>query len=97
MESYLSMNFACKTHYSINELDIMRNEIFADYGYNFKSEKWQEYFSQFSWYKPKYDNVDDQLTEIDKHNIKVILKQKEEIESGKIQVKIQGCMVNAAG
>ena len=43
----------------------MRNEIFAEYGYRFKSEDWSNYFSQKSWYSPRYDDVNDQLTEID--------------------------------
>jgi len=66
-------------HLSIEDLDIMRNEIFAEYGYRFKSEKWQEYFGQKTWYEPKYDDVNDQLTEIDKANIKTILSVKEEM------------------
>ena len=65
---------------SIEDLDIMRNEIFAEYGYRFQSEKWQKYFSNKKWYKPRYDNVDDQLTEIDKANIKVILQTKEAMQ-----------------
>lgn len=64
-------------HLTIEDLDVMRNEIFAEYGYIFKSKKWQKYFSALPWYKPRYENVDDQLTEIDKANIKVILKAKE--------------------
>jgi len=63
-------------HYSIDVLDIMRNEIFASYGYKFKSEKWINYFSKKSWYQPTFDNVDDQLTAIDKHNIEIILEVK---------------------
>lgn len=60
-------------HLSMEDLDVMRNEIFAEYGYKFKSEKWQKYFGQFDWYEPKHDNVDDQLSQRDKANINVIL------------------------
>ncbi|MEQ8906813.1 YARHG domain-containing protein [Ekhidna sp.] len=67
-------------HLSIEDLDIMRNEIFAEYGYKFKSEKWQKYFSKQPWYTPKYDDVNDMLTEIDKANVKFILKIKEQME-----------------
>lgn len=63
-------------HLTIEDLDIMRNEIFAEYGYKFKSEKWQQYFGKKKWYKPQYENVDNQLTDIDKENIKTILKVK---------------------
>lgn len=64
---------------SVDDLDLMRNEIFADYGYIFKSDKWKEHFSAQGWYKPRFDNVDDRLTEIDKANIQVILEMKEKI------------------
>lgn len=64
-------------HLSIEDLDIMRNEIFAEYGYKFSTAKWQDYFGQFAWYRPAFDNVDDQLSETDKANIKTILELKE--------------------
>ena len=69
-------------HLSIADLDIMRNEIFAEYGYTFSTEKWHNYFSQFAWYRPTFDNVDDQLTETDKANIKTIVELKEKMLSG---------------
>lgn len=58
---------------SSEEMDLMRNEIFAEYGFIFKSPKWKEYFKDMPWYTPRYDKVDDQLTEIDKYNIQFIL------------------------
>jgi len=67
-------------HLSVEDLDIMRNEIFAEYGYRFKSQKWQAYFSQFSWYKARFDNVDHLLTDIEKHNVQVILQRKAEMQ-----------------
>jgi hypothetical protein len=59
---------------SSEDLDIMRNEIFAEYGFIFKSPKWKEYFSTRPWYNPRYDNVDEFLTEKDKANIKFIIE-----------------------
>lgn len=56
------------------ELDIMRNEIFADYGYIFKSDKWKKHFESQSWYKPRFNDVTDKLTIIEKVNIDNILK-----------------------
>lgn len=58
----------------IDSLDIMRNEIFADYGYIFKTEKWKDYFCRKIWYTPKYKDVTDRLTIIERINIKNILK-----------------------
>lgn len=79
-EQYDHFNMWTYDHYTIEELDIMRNEIFADYGYRFKTQKWMDYFERKPWYEAKYDNVDDQLTEIDKANIKTILQAKERMQ-----------------
>lgn len=54
-------------------LDIMRNEIFADYGYVFKSEKWKKYFETREWYNPRYKEVDSKLSIVEKVNIDRIL------------------------
>ncbi|WNJ20494.1 YARHG domain-containing protein [Pontibacter sp. G13] len=73
-ESYLSQ------HLDIEDLDIMRNEIFASYGYRFKSARWQQYFSQFSWYQPRYDDVNDRLSDLEKRNVQFILKYKAQMQ-----------------
>ena len=84
------MNIKKTEHYTLEELDIMRNEIFADYGYKFKSPDWQNYFYGKRWYKPMYDDVNDQLTEIDKHNIKIILERKKLLqEKGEELIKTE--------
>ena len=54
------------------ELRIMRNEIFARYGYKFKSDKLKTYFDSKEWYKPTIENVDEFLTDIEKRNINFI-------------------------
>ncbi|MFN0048057.1 MAG: YARHG domain-containing protein [Cytophagales bacterium] len=59
-------------HLDQEGLDIMRNEIYADYGYKFKNAKWAQYFAATTWYRPLFDNVDDKLSEIDQYNIKFI-------------------------
>lgn len=57
------------------ELKIMRNEIFARYGYKFKSgEEMEKYFEKQSWYHAVYDNVNDFVTDLEKANIDLILK-----------------------
>jgi hypothetical protein len=63
--------------YIKEDLDIMRNEIFASYGYIFKTEKWREYFSKQEWYSQSesYSNAD--LSDIEKQNIEAILKAAE--------------------
>ena len=63
--------------FSLAQLDnqylrLLRNMIFAKYGYRFNSSDLNIYFSRFEWYKPTSDNVENQLTEIDKSNIQRI-------------------------
>lgn len=54
------------------ELKIMRNEIFARHGYKFKTEEMRNYFMYEKWYVPRYDNVDDMLSDVEKKNIELI-------------------------
>ena len=56
-----------------SELRLLRNMIFAQYGYRFRSTDLQEWFSQFSWYEPRYDNVDHMLAMVDTININHIM------------------------
>jgi hypothetical protein len=58
-----------------SELRFKRNEIFAQYGYKFKSEELSTYFSSKEWYEPRYDDVDSLLTQLDKDNIKILLAE----------------------
>jgi len=51
-----------------------RNEIFARRGYIFKNEKYREYFSKKSWYKPIVENASTiKLTSIEAFNVKYLL------------------------
>ncbi len=58
-------------HLTKEMLQYMKNEIYASYGYQFKSEKWTEAFGgRFDRYDgPKNINVNDSLTDIEKYNI----------------------------
>jgi hypothetical protein len=58
--------------YSKEELKIMRNEIFAVYGYIFKTEPLKSYYAAMPWYVAERDNVDDMLTDIEKANVAMI-------------------------
>ncbi|NME70371.1 YARHG domain-containing protein [Flammeovirga aprica] len=58
---------------SAAELKIMRNEIFARYGYKFiEGGKMDQHFRAQKWYKPQHKSVDKWLTEFEKMNIKLI-------------------------
>ena len=54
------------------DLKIMRNEIFARYGYTFKTSDMREYFEKQSWYSAEYSDVSSMLTDIEKTNISFI-------------------------
>jgi hypothetical protein len=60
-------------------LMIMRNEPFAVYGYIFKNKFLKSHFSSKAWYNPQFNNVSDQLSEIEKANIQLI----KEVEDSK--------------
>ena len=57
---------------SKHSLRIMRNEIFARYGYIFKTDAMRSHFIRQSWYTPKYNDVNSLLTPIEKANINLI-------------------------
>jgi hypothetical protein len=57
---------------AIQNLKWMRNEIFARYGYKFKTKDMADYFAKMDWYKPQYDDVTLQLTETERINIALI-------------------------
>ncbi len=60
---------------SADQLATMRNEVFAAYGYAFKTKKWSEYFSKIDWYKPKRNAVsEDELLFVERKNIQLIKK-----------------------
>lgn len=75
---------------SLEELRLMRNQIFAEKGYIFKSEDLHMYFKTFDWYKPQYSNVDSLLTDLDRKNVQTIFKveneKKEELERRMIRI-----------
>ena len=58
---------------SKNELAIMRNEIYARYGYIFiKNGKMDQYFTKQDWYTAEHKDVDRFLNEIELSNIQLI-------------------------
>ena len=64
---------------SLDELEKIRDEIFARKGYIFNSIELHKHFSTYDWYEPKYKNVDSLLSEMDRKKIQTVL----ELESKK--------------
>jgi hypothetical protein len=58
--------------FSLNDLRILRNTIYAKYGYKFISDELTNHFLQFSWYEGNKPNVKNELSSIDWKNIRLI-------------------------
>ena len=57
----------------LNELKIMRNEIYARYGHQFKKGgEMDKYFSKKEWYMKNYGNVESYLSDLERKNIELI-------------------------
>ena len=59
-------------NFSLAELRILRNTIYARYGYKFVSDDLATHFSQFSWYEGNATSVENVLTSTDWKNIRLI-------------------------
>ena len=60
-----------------SELEIMRNSIYARYGYKFKREDLLGYFSQYSWYNPTTNDMGaiyNMMNDNEKYNVDFIKK-----------------------
>lgn len=67
-------------HLSINDIQYMRNELYARKGLIFKSEKWQEIFGAKEWYTPEFEIVDDKITDLEKKNVEFLLSMEKKME-----------------
>lgn len=61
-----------------SEYDLMRNEIYARYGREFKSDKWKKAFGARSWYKIRADYSDDEVSAVAQKNVTHLLKRKKD-------------------
>lgn len=67
---------------TLKELGLLRNEVFARYGYIFrKGGAMEQHFSTMDWYRPQHNDVDSFLTTLEKQNIALI----QQIEAEKRQ------------
>ena len=57
----------------IDNLDIMRNEIFARHGQIFKSARFRDYFNAQPWYKGTVADASGLLSEIERQNVAQIV------------------------
>ena len=75
---YTSVHQIEKTFFEQFDLDtlrIIRNELFAYYGYQFRSPDLKTYFEKETWYQPNESSskeIESQLTDIEQHNLSLI-------------------------
>lgn len=62
------------------DIFILRNSIFARHGFAFRDKQLRMYFEQFDWYMPVFGDVKDELTEIEKKNIDLLLRYEQNAE-----------------
>lgn len=60
--------------YDKRELRRFIDEIYATHGYIFPSEDTYRYFKKRQWYQPRYHNVDQHLSDIERINIRKMVK-----------------------
>jgi len=79
-------------HITPEILRLMKNEIFADYRYDFKDKRWRDVFNMMNSYDvytkgdnperlPDNTNVNDSLTVVDKYNINWINQKLKEVSA----------------
>lgn len=67
-------------NYTSEDLRLMRNEIYARHGYNFKQKDMRYYFEEQPWYMPVSIDVRGELTDIELQNIDLIYQYEEYYE-----------------
>lgn len=74
------------TDKSPEELNLLRNEIFARHGHVFKNEGLHDYFSQKIWYNPIDDNTSIILSSVEKQNIEIIKNAEKNKQKARHQI-----------
>lgn len=54
------------------DLEIIKNAIYARHGYSFKKQTFRSFFEQTDWYIPVSNDVEQELTPMEKSNIKML-------------------------
>ena len=54
------------------DLEIIKNTVYARHGYNFKNKTFRYFFEASDWYVPMSDNVDAELSPIEKENVALL-------------------------
>ena len=83
------LNGKSTDHITPELLEYMKNEIYASYGFRFKTAKWAREFEYEFGYedKDKHASVDDSLTDIDKYNINWITQKLKGVKGNTLAAK----------
>ncbi|REC43477.1 YARHG domain-containing protein [Chryseobacterium pennipullorum] len=54
------------------DLEIIKNSVFARHGYSFKKNTYRYFFEQTDWYIPVSNNVDNELSPLEKENVALL-------------------------
>ncbi|WET48098.1 YARHG domain-containing protein [Chryseobacterium indologenes] len=54
------------------DIEIIKNSVFARHGYSFKKETYRDFFEQTNWYIPVSNNVDNELSPMEKDNVALL-------------------------
>ena len=67
---------------SLHELRLLRNEIYARHGRQFRAEWLQQYFFEQPWYTPDENFKDEELSGSDKLNVETIVRYENKLHEG---------------
>ncbi len=62
------------------DIYILRNSIYAKHGYSFKKRALRVFFDSHDWYMPVYIDIKKELTDIEKANIKLLMRYEKNAE-----------------
>jgi hypothetical protein len=65
---------------SLHELRLLRNEIYARRGRQFRTEWLSQYFWSQPWYDPREDNSEPELSAIEKKNVDIIVNYERKVK-----------------
>lgn len=54
------------------DMEIIKNSVFARHGYSFKKATYRNFFEQTDWYIPVSENVDNDLSPLEKENVALL-------------------------
>lgn len=68
---------------SLDEINLLKNEIYARNGYQFESPRLDDYFSSQPWYTSVNSNKDVTLNKTEKANVSMLSNREKELESAR--------------